>query len=207
LRVTASKELGELLETLNKELTTKDYYNTYKAEEKDMKTCLKCKTTKPLIEFNKTKSNKDGLSFYCKVCNRKTSRQYREKNKDLYYSNQKARRENINVFISQTFYSIRTRSNKKGLEVTVTPEYLLKLLEDSKFQCGVTGQRMDLKTQPRKKANPFKASLDRIDSTKGYIKGNVRWVCWAVNQMKSDKTEEEFKFWVETLYKAISSQA
>jgi len=54
-----------------------------------MKTCSKCKTTKPLTEFNKTKSNKDGLSFYCKVCNRKTSRQYREKNKDLYYANRK----------------------------------------------------------------------------------------------------------------------
>ena len=66
---------------------------------------------------------------------------------------------------------------------------------------------MNLECQPRKKVNPFKASLDRIDPTKGYTEDNVRWVCWAVNQMKSDKTEAEFGFWVTTLYKAISSQA
>ena len=67
-----------------------------------------------------------------------------------------------------------------------------KLLQASEYRCTVTGQTMNLKSHPRKKANPFKASLDRIDSTKGYTEGNVQWVCLAVNQMKSDKTEEEF---------------
>jgi hypothetical protein len=66
---------------------------------------------------------------------------------------------------------------------------------------------MNLETHHRKKANPFKASLDRIDSSRGYTEDNVQWVCWSVNQMKSDKTKEEFEFWIKTLYKAISSQA
>ena len=66
---------------------------------------------------------------------------------------------------------------------------------------------MNLQSSPRKKANAFKCSLDRIDSEKGYTEDNVRFVCWAVNQMKADRTDEEFKFWIETLYKAISSQA
>lgn len=172
-----------------------------------MKTCSKCQTAKPTTEFNKTKTNKDGLSYLCRDCNREVSKAYRERNSTRYYENQKARRENENVFISQTFYSLKTRTSKKGLEVTVTTEYLLKLLQDSEYKCSVTGQAMNLRSHPRKKANPFKASLDRIDSTKGYTEGNVQWVCWAVNQMKSDKTEAEFQFWIETLYMAISSQA
>ena len=172
-----------------------------------MKRCSKCRIIKTLSEFNKTKTNKDGLSYLCKNCNRETSREYRKRNKDRYYANQKKSRESESVFISQTFYNLKTRSNKKGLEVDVTPEYIKDLLKDSKYFCRVSGLKMNLESHPRKKANPFKASLDRIDSTKGYIKGNVQWVCWSVNQMKSDKTEEEFKFWVTTLYMAISSQA
>ena len=36
------------------------------------------------------------------------------------------------------------------------------------------------------------ASVDRIDSTKGYLKGNVQWVHKSINQMKSNRTDEEF---------------
>lgn len=36
------------------------------------------------------------------------------------------------------------------------------------------------------------ASLDRIDSTLGYIKGNVQWVHKDINLMKSDLNQEQF---------------
>ena len=44
----------------------------------------------------------------------------------------------------------------------------------------------------RGKEYKFTASLDRIDSNKGYIKGNVQWVHKDVNTMKMDHTQEEF---------------
>ena len=172
-----------------------------------MKKCSKCQTAKPLTEFNKTKTNKDGLSYLCKDCNKDTAKAYRERNHKRYYENQKAKRSEENVFISQHLYNLKTRASKKGLEVTVTQEFLLELLQASNYKCSVTGLTMNLETHPRKKANPFKASLDRVDSSKGYTEENVQWVCWSVNQMKSDKTKEEFEFWIKTLYKAISSQA
>jgi hypothetical protein len=172
-----------------------------------MKKCSKCQTAKPLTEFNKTKTNKDGLSYLCKDCNKKTTKAYRERNHKRYYENQKAKRSEESVFISQHLYNLKTRASKKGLEVTVTQEFLLELLQASNYKCSVTGLTMNLETHPRKKANPFKASLDRVDSSKGYTEENVQWVCWSVNQMKSDKTKEEFEFWIKTLYKAISSQA
>jgi hypothetical protein len=38
---------------------------------------------------------------------------------------------------------------------------------------------------------PTKASLDRIDPNKGYIIGNVEFVCYCINVMKNDFTKEE----------------
>ncbi len=172
-----------------------------------MKRCSKCKEQKPKSEFSKTRTNKDGLSYVCSPCNRETSRKYRKDNSAEYYERQQRKREEAPTFISQMLYNATSRAKKKGFDIDIDVAFLTELLEASDYKCAVTGQTMTLLSLNRKKANPFRASLDRIDSSKGYTKGNVRLVCWAVNQMKADRTEEEFEFWITTLYKAISSQA
>lgn len=35
-------------------------------------------------------------------------------------------------------------------------------------------------------------SLDRVDSSKGYIRGNIQWVTKRINWMKGDLSMEEF---------------
>ena len=44
------------------------------------KTCNRCNATLPLCEFHKDKNSKDGLSWYCKHCNRERARAWREQN-------------------------------------------------------------------------------------------------------------------------------
>lgn len=39
--------------------------------------------------------------------------------------------------------------------------------------------------------SPYQASLDRIDSSKGYIEGNVEFVCLAVNYAKNGFSKEQ----------------
>ncbi len=46
-----------------------------------MKICTKCKEQKPLGDFRKQSSTKDGLKYYCKECDDKTAKRYYEKNK------------------------------------------------------------------------------------------------------------------------------
>ena len=82
--------------------------------------------------------------------------------------------------ISERLYSARKRSKDKR-ECTVTWEYLYDLLMQQKGICALTGLQMTLETC---RGNVI--SLDRIDSTKGYIPGNVQWVCDWANTMKSD---------------------
>jgi hypothetical protein len=46
---------------------------------------------------------------------------------------------------------------------------------------------------------PTNVSVDRIDSTLGYIRGNTQLVCMAVNQMKSDLTIEQLKYFCKSI--------
>ena len=46
---------------------------------------------------------------------------------------------------------------------------------------------------------PTNLSVDRIDSSLGYIKGNIQLVCMAVNQMKSDLTVEQLKYFCKSI--------
>jgi hypothetical protein len=39
------------------------------------------------------------------------------------------------------------------------------------------------------------ASLDRVDSSKGYIQGNIQWIHKRLNWMKGDMSELEFRQW------------
>jgi len=44
-----------------------------------MKPCTKCKTKKPLSEFPKDNTRKDGLSYYCKDCRNSWIREYQRR--------------------------------------------------------------------------------------------------------------------------------
>mgnify|MGYP006090001473 CR=1 FL=1 len=107
------------------------------------------------------------------------------------------------MFIDRTD---RTKANKrrknqiKSLEAEVefdlTLEYLAELWEQQKSLCAITGLKMVKPDQPRSLLN---GSPDRIDSSKGYIKGNLQWLCTFVNYAKSDFNDKEIK----EIFKAI----
>ena len=40
---------------------------------------------------------------------------------------------------------------------------------------------------------PHTGSLDRIDSSIGYLRGNIQFVCYSINVAKNDFDEETFK--------------
>jgi hypothetical protein len=60
------------------------------------KHCNKCDSTKPVIEFYKHPSTKDGLYPVCKACHRATRRKSYKNNKHKEYAYKKANRKKIN---------------------------------------------------------------------------------------------------------------
>lgn len=74
-------------------------------------------------------------------------------------------------------YTLRNIT-KRFKEVNIDLEYLKELWEKQKGICPYTGLSLILPKYSNVKEIPFtlRASLDRIDSSKGYIKGNVQYI-------------------------------
>lgn len=93
---------------------------------------------------------------------------------------------------------IKKGAEKRGLEFNLTTQQLWDLINQQGFKCALTGESITVNKNWRK--YDFTASLDRINSTKGYTLDNIQWVHKRINKLKSNFTEDELKFWVEKLY-------
>lgn len=67
----------------NKKYKLKSNENTHDENKSNenpiLKTCPRCKRTKPINEFNKSAAKKDGVNSYCRECQRETVRESRIK--------------------------------------------------------------------------------------------------------------------------------
>ncbi len=83
------------------------------------------------------------------------------------------------VYYSQLRHNAITRKH----DFFVSKEYLWNLFLQQEKKCAISG--MDLIINKT-------ASVDRIDSSKGYIEGNVQWLHKHINRMKLDHDQDYF---------------
>lgn len=89
----------------------------------------------------------------------------------------------------------RMISNARARGILVSPDLtrdnLRELFDRQRGRCALTGLPIHFATDSRqRRTGDITASLDRIDSTKGYEIGNVQWLHRDVNKMKMDLTTE-----------------
>lgn len=89
------------------------------------------------------------------------------------------------------FSRIKKGATSRNLKFEVTIEYLWDLYIFQKGRCALTGQNI-LFNKRGEKISYTTASLDRINSSEGYIEENVQWVHKKVNFMKQALPQEEF---------------
>ena len=92
----------------------------------------------------------------------------------------------------RTFGHYKKGAKKRNIEFNVTIEYLWDVYIKQNKKCPYTGVELILSPKTSDNRTPENASLDRIDSSKGYIEGNVQWVLKKVNNMKNDMSHDEF---------------
>lgn len=81
---------------------------------------------------------------------------------------------------------------KFNFDLTLEEAWDIFVRQDKK--CALTGIEIQL-TEPKN------ASLDRIDSNKGYTKDNVQWVHLQINRMKWAMSDCNFQDWCEKVYR------
>lgn len=92
--------------------------------------------------------------------------------------------------ISRSFWGrIKSGATRRGLAVEVTHEDIWQLFQEQKGRCALTNIAIGF---PKVGGRVATASLDRIDSTKGYVEGNIQWIDKRVQQMKWDMPQDEF---------------
>jgi len=89
----------------------------------------------------------------------------------------------------------RDRAKAKQLEFDLDKAWVFRQLEQAGFCCEVTGLPLDSQVGETGVgfANRTGASLDRIDSTRGYTKDNVRITATRMNIALGDLTDEMFE--------------
>lgn len=103
------------------------------------------------------------------------------------------------------FTKIQYSATTRDILFEITIDDLQELWEEQKGKCVYSGRTLffnnkSFKTKSKKgKAFNF-ASLDRIDSNKGYIKGNIQWVTQNVNLAKQSYFKEEFLDLIKDIY-------
>lgn len=101
-------------------------------------------------------------------------------------------------------YYMKTAVQRKH-ECDIDLAYLKELWEQQKGRCAYTGMLLRTRNHKTGRALIDVASLDRIDSSKGYIKGNVQFVSAALNLAKSNLPDETFRFGLKKLFEAYAA--
>lgn len=156
-------------------------------------TCARCREEKIVVEFAKDISKARGYSYICKPCKSALSSSYPKPSKEVihernvrnYHRNKEKRIEGIHRWMREVdgrsrtiILNSRSGAKKRNLEHSIVFDDVKEMFEKQEMRCCLTGFEFDMNPW---KGNPYGPSIDRIDSSKGYIKGNIRLVCFAVN--------------------------
>lgn len=167
----------------------------------EVKTCTVCTETKSLFEFSIDRSRPSGYKSSCKACNRIAIQKWKDANKErrLIYDKQyrNANKEKISIknkkrytglTLDQKFEQLlKTAQTRKTVKVFISIQHIKDAWKKQEGRCAYT--KLPLTSEAHQLNT---VSLDRIDSSKDYVEGNIQLVCVPINRMKLDYSEEQF---------------
>lgn len=144
-------------------------------------TCSTCNSTLELNidNFYKRIDSITGFQHRCKKCLKKDPARY----------DRLIKKDNLDYYLKDRFHGAKNRATNKDIEFDLTLDYLKDLWNKQNGICALTGTNMTHTILEGKlKTN---ASIDKINPSLGYTKGNVQFVCNVANMMKSDMSIED----------------
>ena len=187
----------------------------------EVKTCSKCKNERPRSEFHSSKRSIDRLQSWCKQCSKDRLRQgdyvyykceccsqsFKRRKLSSKAENARSRRclscarkatltsngghswnyNGTEHFAGRQLAAWKASAKRRNHEWLLTKEQLDEKFNEQKGVCALSGVQMEPQT-----SSPFRPSIDRIDSSRGYTEENFQFVCSCVNVMKNKIAEPEF---------------
>jgi len=156
-----------------------------------VQTCKICNVEKPLHGFYANGCFDDGSKKYrsrCKTCVLEKSKTTSSAEYKVKAARRSASPKN---FISSVLNHAAKRKQHLGFNIDLV--YLVDLFERQNGDCALTGAKMTYVAGHGRV--PTNISIDRIDSSKGYVRGNVQFVCDVTNRMKQDLDQGDFVGW------------
>lgn len=157
--------------------------------------CYKCKNYKKLEEFHDSPQESDvfyrcGKDKRCRSCKKEQYEKRRSQNRG---------KQDLDRILLERWHGAKDRARLNGLVIDFKWDYLKELWIRQEGRCSISNINMTfIMNNGRVSTN---VSLDRKDSSKGYIKGNVQLVCMAVNQMKNDLKIKELLYFCYNILK------
>jgi hypothetical protein len=163
----------------------------------ESKVCTSCGEVKSLGEFHYAKHGKHERASRCKQCKREydalpfnkerrkayaKKRGYTDADKDYYA------KKRLNDPQWYLHAGAKNRAKKRNIEFNlqlddiIIPEY-----------CPILGIKIEMQFDSGQRAADNSPSLDRIDSTMGYVQGNVAVISYRANVIKNSGTAEEHR--------------
>ena len=142
--------------------------NAYSYNPDELYTCRRCKETKPKRYFYRKRDATSGCKSYCKRC---AAIMYKF---------------NFESLLKKLWMEARERARKRKMEFSLEPDFLHQLWDRQEGRCSLSDRGMTWSVPSGITGDSENISLDRIDSSKGYVPENVHLVTARVNLMKKD---------------------
>lgn len=147
------------------------------------KECRRCKEIKPIDLFVKNKAKKTGYESQCKSCKKSYDKNYNILNKEKRSKEIIHRNTNGIGKFKYLLRKAKSRANIKGFDFDLNLEDII--IPEC---CPYLGVRLTFNLGSKHIGIGTNATIDRIDATKGYIKGNIEVISYLANTMKSNAT-------------------
>ena len=86
----------------------------------------------------------------------------------------------------------RKRRSTRTISCSITPEYVRQIYHQQQGKCVYTGVELVPPNRHTRLHDSNIVSVDRIDSSLGYVEGNIQLVTKQVNMMKQSMSHAEF---------------
>lgn len=161
--------------------------------EGENKRCFKCAEWKDLSLFNKNPNTSGGVAKLCRDCYNKHDSVIKAEKNRSYKRKKMFENGDIDYYIRTRMSGLKSRSKRDNLEFDLESEFMINLYKQQKGMCYYTGIQMNQEYKSEGFQSWGSPSVDRIDSSKGYVKDNVVWCCFGVNSFKQSFSIEDFE--------------